>query len=638
MADGQNLQQFLRRLEGAESNLRNLTQATSPVRVSSNHVIQNIADLKEKQRLLKLKLVELEKEQLIPPTDMNKIKGGTDNNNNALRVSTAQIKLLKANNKRARHPASLSTDGKFSSTIDTSNIQEEHREENNSSNMDDEDSNNLTFDNSLQHQEGEEYHNDNESSNYNSLHSRYNYSQNNNSSLLSDESNTDITDNSSLYDETTSGIFDETATDDDDDNNNNFNSIRKKMKGGDSDPISVSTKAKVSIRNHRMLLNSRITSNPKPRPHQQLLHSTIPLQGHPTKRAPVKLLHFNRDITVDDILKKGKKRHIPVDVITNETQTSGEHFKSKTQETGTTVDLIPPKPATLEMECQTDLPDDLSDIQRQMLSKADSNTAEEEEPIVPIRSGPVMMPPAVLLSVNSNSHTNAANAVVNNDIVQVGNGMSNYYDRHFLDVVDLDLSNLPKSIIQQFDPVISQQIPSTKKINRQSRNVNRKSPIPPRFEDLLPSKIDEQYTKLSSKGKYNHARIYQIEQAADVLGQEFHQSDDALQRLENMLRHEEGVSQRFGTMMNDSVTAAMEHDEDYNESNAGADGDPSTIFTTDIVDHGGRSSNNNNNNKAIVALDVEVEKEMKDAWDLLKELEAHVGTNSIDDGDDNIKP
>ena len=60
------------------------------------------------------------------------------------------------------------------------------------------------------------------------------------------------------------------------------------------------------------------------------------------------------------------------------------------------------------------------------------------------------------------------------------------------------------------------------------------------------------------------------------------------------------------------------------------------IFTSDIVDHGKRSSSNNN--KAIVSLDVEVEKEMKDAWDLLKELEAHVGTNSIDDADDNIKP
>ena len=70
--------------------------------------------------------------------------------------------------------------------------------------------------------------------------------------------------------------------------------------------------------------------------------------------------------------------------------------------------------------------------------------------------------------------------------------------------------------------------------------------------------MDEEYTKLTSKGKYAHARIYQIEQAADMLGREFDQSDDALKRLENMLDNEEGVSTRRRDMVtNDSTTSLL---------------------------------------------------------------------------------
>ena len=610
----------------------------SNLRGSNDNLMQNVTALKEKQALLKLKLAELEKEQLFPPTDMNNIDRGAANA--SLRVSTAQIKMLKrnndpANNAEKKKMVSSSTEGKFSSTVD--NFQQNGNEfENTDDFMDSQLSNSRnddeTKDDSIRFQRRSNNNNNN----------------NNNSSLLSDESNTDITNNSSLYEDSTSINLDETTDGDDnnDDGDDDGNGINNKFKFNMMNNKSErgnNSKANVSLRNHRMLLNSRIISNPEPRPHQQLLHSNIPLSGHRTKRAPVKLLHFNRDITVDGILKKSRQRKIPVDVNTNETQTSGEHFKSKTQEIGTTVDLIPPKPATLEIECQTDLPDDLSEMQRQMLSKADENKDEEEEPVVPIKSGPVMMPPSLLLNIdnggnnNNNNNNNKMNnnKILNNqnDIKMIptsssDNTMSSYYDRHFLDVVDLELINLPKSIIKQFQPSPSEPLRSSSSSKKNQRRTTRvrKNPIPSRFEDLLPSKVDEEYTKLTSKGKYAHARIYQIEQAADMLGREFDQSDDALKRLENMLDNEEGVSTRRRDMVtNDSTTSLLTSDNDYNNNN--------------------HKKKNDVDEEDIIKLDKEVEEEMKDAWDLLKELEAHIGGGGGNDGkatveeeDNNAKP
>ena len=105
-----------------------------------------------------------------------------------------------------------------------------------------------------------------------------------------------------------------------------------------------------------------------------------------------------------------------------------------------------------------------------------------------------------------------------------------------------------------------------------------------------------------------------------MLGREFDQSDDALKRLENMLDNEEGVSTRRRDMVtNDSTTSLLTSDNDYNNNN---------------------HKKKNDVEEDIIKFDKEVEEEMKDAWDLLKELEEHVGTttNGVATCDDNAKP
>ena len=139
---------------------------------------------------------------------------------------------------------SSSTEGKFSSTVD--NFQQNINE----------------FENTDDFWIRTEYsRNDDETKDDSIRFQRRNNNNNNNnnSSLLSDESNTDITNNSSLYEDSTSINLDETTdgddnNDDDDDDGNGinnkfkFNMMNNKSERGNS-------KANVSLRNHRMLLN-----------------------------------------------------------------------------------------------------------------------------------------------------------------------------------------------------------------------------------------------------------------------------------------------------------------------------------------------------------------------------------------------
>ena len=561
-------------------------QNTEPQYSGGISVEQNVVILKEKQKLLKQKLAELEKTQLIPPTDVDKVDRGSGVN--PMRVSTTQIK---AGKKAKSVVVSSSTDGKFSSAYDTT-IQEEPED-------------------SVDALEASAH----KATNTNNRETRIRDSNTTrpNDSLLSEDSFTDTANDSSLLDET-SGTYDETSEEDSfrlSPDKRTSQLGRRALQSG-YPTMAAKIKPKVSVRQHPRLLNSRITENAKPRPHQQLLHSNIPLVGHPTKRAPVKLLHFNRDITVDDILQKGRRREIPVDVITNETQTSMEHFKRRTQETGTTVDLIPPQPVTLEMQCQTELPDELSEIQKQMLSKADSSAEKQKEVEKPAISNPVMMPPAVLFHVDSHQQ-NVSSLEKAEESSKLGQE-DTYYDRNFLDVVDLELSNLPAAIVTQFNAPPSEDEANTKISSARvaHRRNDRQNPIPARFEDLLPSKADETYHAISSsRSKYAYARINQIEEAANILRDEFTQSDGALNRLEKMLGDEENAS--------------SEQPVAPSKVNVTESGEQSVLHVSGIF-----AANTTVNKPGV---EDEVQEEMKDAWELLKELEAHIGQT-----DENIKP
>ena len=193
-----------------------------------------------------------------------------------------------------------------------------------------------------------------------------------------------------------------------------------------------------------------------------------------------------------------------------------------------------------------------------------------------------------------------------------------YYDRNFLDVVDLELSNLPASIVTQFNAPPSEDEVNTKRSSfRKDTRVahgrnDRQNPIPARFEDLLPSKADETYHAISSsRSKYAYARISQIEEAANILRDEFTQSDGALNRLEKMLVDEENASsEQPMAPPKVNVTESAEQ---------------SVLHVSGIL------AANTPGNKS--GVEDEVQEEMKDAWELLKELEAHIGQT-----DENIKP
>ena len=200
----------------------------------------------------------------------------------------------------------------------------------------------------------------------------------------------------------------------------------------------------VLMRPHALLLKSKMLEHRAggnaPQPH--LLHAAIPLLGHPARRAPVQLLHFYQDINVDGVVARGAHRLLPQDTTSQATQTTvlEELKKEDLPEKGECV-------ATVEMECQTDavtLPrpvEETAPVEPEVAEGIEPYAGTHVEPMISSASTAIMLPPAILLTIGTNLEEGEA---------IIFDKEKSYFDRHFLNVTDLSVEDLPQSVIDPF--------------------------------------------------------------------------------------------------------------------------------------------------------------------------------------------